>query len=66
MAEFLIRTPGQPDRRVPLAARTIVVGRHESCDVQILEVKASKRHFELAPAPGSTASSPGWVVTVRA
>lgn len=63
MAEFLIRTPGQPERRVPLGARTIVVGRHESCDVQILEVKASKRHFELAPAPGSTPAAPLWTVT---
>lgn len=57
MAELLIRTPGEPDRRVPLSSRPITIGRHESCDVQILEVKASKRHFELAPdpRPGATA-----------
>ncbi len=64
MAELLIRTPGQPDRRVPLPSRTFVVGRHESCDVQILEVKASKRHFEVAPAPVSVESAEGAVYVV--
>ena len=64
MAELLIRTPGEADRRVPLPSRTITVGRHESCEVQILEVKASKRHFEVSPAASSVASaSPCWVVT---
>lgn len=65
MAELLIRTPGQPDRRVPLPHRAFTVGRHESCDVQILEVKASKKHFEVAPAPHDAegGGGPAFVVT---
>src|SRR5262245_3714026 len=64
MAELVIRTPGEPERVVLVLDRPMVLGRHDRCDVQLVEKKASKRHLEIAPAtlPGVAAGT-AFVVT---
>src|SRR5947207_12369165 len=55
MAEWLVRVPGEPDRvvAIPPGAKAFVIGRAEGCDLVISERKASKRHLEVSPLPGS-------------
>ena len=58
MAEFLVCRPGEPDRVFPLPNRPITVGRGDECDLQILEVRASRKHLRIEPHPSATTPGP--------
>ncbi len=57
MAELILRVPGEPDRRVPLPAAGLLVGRHDACGLTLPEKKASKQHLQVLPRPDGA----GWV-----
>lgn len=45
MAELVISAPDRPEQVVPLGAAPVHVGRAESCEAFIPELKASRRHL---------------------
>lgn len=47
MARVTVLVPGQPEQVLELGEKPLLIGRGEDCDLQILEVKASRRHLRL-------------------
>jgi hypothetical protein len=62
MAELVVRVPGYPEAVVRLPPKGVVIGRGDDCDVQLLEVRASKRHLSVAPLTASDGRRT-WVAT---
>ena len=47
MAELLIQTAGDDLRVIPLEPGSLVLGRGDDCDIQVLEKMASRRHLRI-------------------
>ncbi|HEX3932967.1 MAG TPA: BTAD domain-containing putative transcriptional regulator [Nocardioides sp.] len=43
---------GPSGQRIPVEAAPVVLGRHEACDVVLVDDEASRRHAQVTSAPG--------------
>ncbi len=62
MAELVIHTKGIKERIVPLEAGSIVLGRGDDCEVQLIEKMASRRHLKITCPPAGDALAGGVIV----
>lgn len=49
---FIIALPGQPEKRYPMRAATMHVGRSEGMDIAIKDASISSKHLDLVKAGG--------------
>lgn len=49
---IIVSGPGEGDY-YPITNRTVVVGRDENCEIQILDELISRRHLQVSPGEGS-------------